>query len=128
VGEIRQPDREGIFAAVANERRQIASLIDGLSEAQLETPSLCSGWDVKTVAAHIACSVADGLPARGRPTYKSRVKFTARAPQTFGGSSPRDRGTPGATRNPRRPAPQLAIRDGSRIRQHWTEVCEISAA
>ena len=54
MGEIRQRDREGIFAAVANERRQIASLVDGLSEARLETPSLCSGWDVKTVAAHIA--------------------------------------------------------------------------
>jgi hypothetical protein len=64
VREIRRPDREDIFAAVANERRQIASPVDGLSDAQLATPSLCSGWDVKTVAAHIACSVADGLPAQ----------------------------------------------------------------
>ncbi|MEM6110784.1 maleylpyruvate isomerase family mycothiol-dependent enzyme [Mycobacterium sp. 050272] len=50
-----------IITAVANERRQIATLIEGLDAAQLATPSLCSGWDVKTVAAHLAGSVADGL-------------------------------------------------------------------
>ena len=54
-------DRENIFAAVANERRQIATLVDGLDDTQLATPSLCAGWDVKTVAAHLVCSVADGL-------------------------------------------------------------------
>jgi uncharacterized protein (TIGR03083 family) len=56
-----RPDREQIFAAVANERRQIATLIDGLNDTQLATPSLCSGWAVKTVAAHLACSVTDGI-------------------------------------------------------------------
>jgi uncharacterized protein (TIGR03083 family) len=54
-------NREVVFAAVANERRQIATLIDGLDNTQLATPSLCAGWDVKTVAAHLACSVADGF-------------------------------------------------------------------
>ena len=54
-------DRERVFTAVANERRQIATLIEGLDAAQLATPSLCSGWDVKTVAAHLACSVTDGF-------------------------------------------------------------------
>jgi uncharacterized protein (TIGR03083 family) len=54
-------DRERVFTAVANDRLQIATLIVGLDAAQLATPSLCSGWDVKTVAAHLACSVADGL-------------------------------------------------------------------
>jgi uncharacterized protein (TIGR03083 family) len=56
-------DRELVFAAVANERRQIASLLDGLDDAQLATPSLCTGWDVKTVAAHIVSTVTDGTPA-----------------------------------------------------------------
>lgn len=46
-------DRERIFAAVAHERREIAALIDALSDTQLATPSLCAGWDVKTVAAHL---------------------------------------------------------------------------
>jgi uncharacterized protein (TIGR03083 family) len=66
----REPDREDIFAAVANERRQIASLISGLSDAQLATPSLCSGWDVKTVAAHLACSLTDGLPAQWKTALR----------------------------------------------------------
>jgi uncharacterized protein (TIGR03083 family) len=56
-------DRQFVFAAVANERRQIASLLDGLDDAQLATPSLCAGWDVKTVAAHIVSTVTDGTPA-----------------------------------------------------------------
>lgn len=55
-------DRERVFAAVANERRRIATLVEGLDDTQLATPSLCAGWDVKTVAAHLGCSVADGLP------------------------------------------------------------------
>ena len=51
-----------VFAAVADQRRQFASLIDGLDEAQLATPSLCLGWDVKTVAAHVVSTVVDGMP------------------------------------------------------------------
>jgi uncharacterized protein (TIGR03083 family) len=55
-------DREQIFAAVAAERRRIADLLDSLDDDALATPSLCSGWDVKTVAAHVLSTVADGLP------------------------------------------------------------------
>lgn len=51
-----------VFAAVADQRRQFASLIGGLDEAQLATPSLCQGWDVKTVAAHVVSTVLDGTP------------------------------------------------------------------
>ena len=51
-----------VFAAVADQRRQFASLIGGLDEAQLVTPSLCVGWDVKTVAAHVVSTVLDGMP------------------------------------------------------------------
>jgi uncharacterized protein (TIGR03083 family) len=54
-------DRDGVFAAIASERRQIASLIDGLDDGQLAMPSLCAGWDIKTVAAHLACSVTEGF-------------------------------------------------------------------
>ena len=56
---LRRVDRELVFAAVADERRQIASLIEDLSDAQLATPSLCAGWDVKTVAAHLVSVFAD---------------------------------------------------------------------
>lgn len=36
-------DREFVFAAVADERRKIADLVDGLDDRQLSTPSLCAG-------------------------------------------------------------------------------------
>jgi len=51
------------FAAVANERHRMANLLEGLDAAQLTTPSLCSGWDVTTVAAHVVSTVTDGTPA-----------------------------------------------------------------
>jgi uncharacterized protein (TIGR03083 family) len=54
-------DREGVFAAVADERRRVATLLDGLDAEQLATPSLCAGWDVKTVAAHLVSVFADGF-------------------------------------------------------------------
>ena len=55
-------DNQFVFAAVADQRRQFASLIDDLDDAQLATPSLCSGWDIKTVAAHVVSTVLDGMP------------------------------------------------------------------
>jgi uncharacterized protein (TIGR03083 family) len=53
-------DPDQIHAAIAQERRRIADLIDSLDEAQLATESLCTGWDVKTVAAHLVSPLADG--------------------------------------------------------------------
>jgi uncharacterized protein (TIGR03083 family) len=53
-------ERDQIHTATAQERRRIADLIDDLDEAQLATPSLCAGWDVKTVAAHLVSVLAEG--------------------------------------------------------------------
>ena len=36
--------------------------VDALCDEQLATPSLCAGWDVKTVAAHVISTIDDGLP------------------------------------------------------------------
>lgn len=54
-------DKAFVFAAVAEERRNIATLIGGLDDARLATPSLCAGWDVKTVAAHLVSVFADSF-------------------------------------------------------------------
>jgi hypothetical protein len=54
-------ERERVFLAVADERRSIAELIDGLDPQQLAMESLCAGWDVKTVAAHLISDFADGF-------------------------------------------------------------------
>jgi uncharacterized protein (TIGR03083 family) len=54
-------DRDMVFSAVATERRRIADLIDDLDDEALGTPSLCAGWDVKTVAAHLVSVFADSF-------------------------------------------------------------------
>ena len=50
----------GVFGAAAVRRRAVADLLEGLDEAQLSTPSLCRGWDVRTVGAHLAEAAAPG--------------------------------------------------------------------
>ena len=54
--------RGDVFAPVAAQRRYMADLVDALCDEQLATPSLCAGWDVKTVAAHVISTIDDGLP------------------------------------------------------------------
>ncbi len=69
---MRSVDRVFVFAAVADERRRIASLIDRLDESELAAPSLCEGWDVKTVAAHLVSVFADGFWAFQRTMLRRR--------------------------------------------------------
>ena len=57
----RRVNRERINAAIAQERRRIADLIDGLDEAQLTTETLCTGWDVKTMGAHLVMPLENGI-------------------------------------------------------------------
>jgi uncharacterized protein (TIGR03083 family) len=48
---------DDVLAAVADERRRVADLVEYLSPAQLETPSLCGDWTVKQVAGHLLAAV-----------------------------------------------------------------------
>jgi len=65
-------EREQVFRAVAGERRHIADLIDALDDRALATPSLCAGWDVKTVAAHLVSVVADSFWTFQRTAIRHR--------------------------------------------------------
>jgi uncharacterized protein (TIGR03083 family) len=47
-----------IGTAIAAERRRIADLLDSLSPAQLEVPSLCGAWTVRQVAGHLLAAVS----------------------------------------------------------------------
>jgi uncharacterized protein (TIGR03083 family) len=49
------------FPAVAADRRAIADMLDGLSPQQWETPSLCDGWTVRHVAAHLSVVLTHGM-------------------------------------------------------------------
>ncbi|MFE3442907.1 maleylpyruvate isomerase family mycothiol-dependent enzyme [Nocardia sp. NPDC059180] len=47
-------DREQSWWAIEQQRRAIAALLGELTAAEWDTPSLCTGWRVREVAAHIA--------------------------------------------------------------------------
>lgn len=53
-------DTDAILAASAVERRAVADLLDSLDK-QLRTPSRCAGWDVRSVAAHLASAITAPL-------------------------------------------------------------------
>ena len=46
-------DKGRIFGAIAEERRELADLLETLSEEQWDAPSLCGAWTVRDVAAHL---------------------------------------------------------------------------
>jgi uncharacterized protein (TIGR03083 family) len=51
------------WAVVAQQRRAVADLLAGLTEPEWERPSLCAGWRVRDVAAHIAMAPQPPGPA-----------------------------------------------------------------
>ena len=46
-------DAEQTWQVVEQHRLEIADLLDGLTAAQWESPSLCAGWRIRDVAAHL---------------------------------------------------------------------------
>jgi uncharacterized protein (TIGR03083 family) len=67
-------DRETSWAVIERQRLAITELLAGLTPGEWETPSLCAGWRVRDVAAHLALTpqpmpvrtlLAAGLRARG---------------------------------------------------------------
>src|SRR6476620_5131081 len=47
-------DAERTWSVIAEERRSLADLLEGLTPAEWESPSLCGRWRVRDVAAHLA--------------------------------------------------------------------------
>ncbi len=47
-------DEATIWQAITGQRIELADLLDGLTDEQWEAPSLCAGWRVRDVAAHLA--------------------------------------------------------------------------
>lgn len=69
-------DEERSWAAITAQRLRLAELLDGLSDAEWEQPSLCSGWRVRDVAAHVAMAPqAPGLGAMLADTVRARGSF-----------------------------------------------------
>ncbi|SDE07436.1 maleylpyruvate isomerase family mycothiol-dependent enzyme [Auraticoccus monumenti] len=51
-----------VFSAIADERRGMADLLSGLTDEQFRTQSLCSGWSVQEVAAHLVVPLEVSTP------------------------------------------------------------------
>jgi uncharacterized protein (TIGR03083 family) len=51
-----------LFDEIAAERRVMADLLEGLSDEQLETPSLCGQWTVRDVGAHLVMPLVTPVP------------------------------------------------------------------
>ncbi|MFI5829300.1 maleylpyruvate isomerase family mycothiol-dependent enzyme [Streptomyces sp. NPDC051578] len=59
-------------AAIAAERRELAAVLDGLSAEQWDAPSLCGGWRVREVAAHMTMGFRYSLPTMARELIRAR--------------------------------------------------------
>jgi uncharacterized protein (TIGR03083 family) len=47
-------NEDDCWTVIADQRRLVADLLDDLTEAERDHPSLCAGWRVRDVAAHLA--------------------------------------------------------------------------
>ena len=46
--------RSEVWSAIDDQRRGVVGLLESLSEEEWRRPSLCEGWTVRQVAAHLA--------------------------------------------------------------------------
>jgi uncharacterized protein (TIGR03083 family) len=53
---------EQLLAAIADERRTLADMFATFTDAQWATPSLCTGWTVREVAAHLLTPFRVSMP------------------------------------------------------------------
>ena len=63
------------FAEIADERRGLADLVSGLTAEQRATRSLCSGWTVHDVVAHLVVPLEVGIAKFARAMLVCRGDF-----------------------------------------------------
>ncbi|SNY28152.1 maleylpyruvate isomerase family mycothiol-dependent enzyme [Paractinoplanes atraurantiacus] len=85
-------DEQTSWTVITEQRLVLADLLDGLTAAEWESPSLCAGWRIRDVAAHVATApqppgmaVMLGAAVRGRGSFNRvnhdmAVRHAARPP------------------------------------------------
>ena len=85
--------RRSDWAAVADERSTLADLLEGLADSEWAVHSLCPGWRVRDVAAHLTAPAAAPTPALDARS-KAHLVADLRRPRPqrllHRGGSPRD--------------------------------------
>lgn len=56
-------NRDEVWRVIDEERGSLADLLDSLGDQEWETPSLCTGWRVRDVAAHLTLAQMGMFPA-----------------------------------------------------------------
>ncbi|HWH01671.1 MAG TPA: maleylpyruvate isomerase family mycothiol-dependent enzyme [Pilimelia sp.] len=75
-------DEDAVWHVIDDERSRLADLMEDLSEAEWRTPSLCTGWTVREVAAHLTLAHTGPLPAivaliRAGGSFNRMIRDTA---------------------------------------------------
>ncbi|MFI6496067.1 maleylpyruvate isomerase family mycothiol-dependent enzyme [Nonomuraea typhae] len=68
-----------IHLAIAAERRDLADLLSGLTPEQWRAPSLCAGWRVREVAAHLTMAFRYSMPRVVLSVMRARGDFNRAA-------------------------------------------------
>ena len=68
-------DRPQAWQVITRERARLADLLDELTPAEWEQPSLCAGWTVRHVAAHVISSPQATPWAVGAALVRARGNF-----------------------------------------------------
>lgn len=86
-------DREAIWGAVHQERQRLVRDLEALARDQWETPSLCPGWSVHDVLAHLIDAATTTRPGFLRQMVTARFDFdraNAMAVRRHRASDPQD--------------------------------------
>ncbi|MEV6578165.1 maleylpyruvate isomerase family mycothiol-dependent enzyme [Streptomyces sp. NPDC051582] len=66
---------DGLTVAIAAERRELADLLDSLPAEKWDAPTLCGGWRVREVAAHMTMGFRYSLPKMALELVKARGRI-----------------------------------------------------
>jgi uncharacterized protein (TIGR03083 family) len=75
-------DRDEVWRTIDQQRAELADLMETFTDAEWETPSLCSGWRVREVGAHLTLAQtglleAIGASIRARGSFNRMIHDTA---------------------------------------------------
>ncbi len=74
-------DRDEVWRTIDQQRSELADLMETFTEAEWETPSLCDGWRVREVAAHLTLAHTTLRQGLG-PAIRARGGFNRMIYQT----------------------------------------------
>jgi uncharacterized protein (TIGR03083 family) len=72
---MRDVDETTAWTTIAAERTALADLLETLTPEQWATPSLCEGWSVRHVAAHLMVGPTGSIPGFIRALVRGRGSF-----------------------------------------------------